>query len=137
MAYAMCRDRAIAEDAAQACWQAALQHWDEIRDPASLRSWLLTVTANEVRRQLRRRRMGQLLHIQIGARPEPEPDARFVDLARALDSLPARDRQIVALRYSAGMTSDQIGAVVGLSGPGTRRRLQSALSKLRTELSDD
>jgi DNA-directed RNA polymerase specialized sigma24 family protein len=43
----------------------------------------------------------------------------------------------VALRYAAGLTSEEIGAVVGLSGPGTRRRLQSALSKLRMELTDD
>ena len=97
----------------------------------------MTVTANEVRRQLRRRRLGELLHLRAGQPTTVEPHPRSADLGRAMDGLPLRDRQILALRYAGGLTSQEIGAAIGLSGAGTRRRLQSVLAKLREELDDE
>ncbi|HSM38504.1 MAG TPA: sigma factor, partial [Candidatus Limnocylindrales bacterium] len=61
LAYGMGGDRNLAEDAVQACWQAAWRSREQI-DPTRLRGWLFTVTANQVRRSLRRRRLRDLLH---------------------------------------------------------------------------
>lgn len=47
LAYAMSGDRALAEDAVQACWQAAWRSRWDIRDRTRIRGWLSTVTAND------------------------------------------------------------------------------------------
>lgn len=137
LAYGMAGDRLVAEDAVQGCWHAAWRSRDQI-DPARMRGWLFTVTANEVRRQLRRQRLRNVLRGRL--RPPPpagEADPRHVDLATAVQRLGLRDRQLIALRYGLGLTSQEIGAQLGLSPSGTRVRLQRVLARLRTELSDE
>jgi RNA polymerase sigma factor (sigma-70 family) len=137
-AYGLCGDREIAEDAVQSCWHAAWRSRSEIRDPDRVRGWLFTVTANDVRRQLRRRRLASLLHGRLEPpAPSQAIDPEFADLAHALAQLPDRDRQIVIMRYALGLTSEEIGNRFGLSGPGIRRRLQSSLARLRARLGED
>lgn len=137
LAVAMARDPRLAEDAVQACWHAAWRSRLALRDPDRVAAWLFTVTANEVRRLLRRQRLGRLLQGRIAAPAPPEPpDPRHVDLARALGRLAVDDRQLIALRYGLGLTSEEIGPMLGLSGPGVRRRLQRVLADLRRELRD-
>lgn len=137
LAYGMAGDRSVAEDAVQACWQAAWRSRGQI-DRARMRGWLFTVTANQVRRTLRRRRLRQMLHGRLrppAARGEVDP--RHVDLATALGGLDLRDRQLVALRYGMGLSSQEIGEQLGLSASGARVRLQRVLLRLREELSDE
>jgi RNA polymerase sigma-70 factor (ECF subfamily) len=137
LAYGMAGDRTVAEDAVQACWHAAWRDRDQI-DRARMRGWLFTVTANQVRRSLRRQRLREVLHGRL--RPPAnrgEVDPRHVDLATALRGLDLRDRQLVALRYGLGLTSEEIGEQLGLSASGARVRLQRVLTRLRKELSDE
>ncbi len=137
LAYGMAGERGVAEDAVQACWQAAWSSRERI-DPGTVRGWLFTVTANEVRRQQRRQRLRNLLHGQL--RPPPaigEVDPDHLDLVTALGGLNLRDRQLIALRYGLGLTSDEIGEQLGLSASGTRVRLQRVLRRLREELGDE
>ena len=137
LAYGMSGDRSVAEDAVQACWQAAWRSREQI-DRARIRGWLFTVTANQVRRALRRRRLREVLHGRLqppSSRGEVDP--RHVDLAAALRGLDLRDRQLVALRYGLGLTSEEIGEQLGLSASGARVRLQRVLMRLRKELSDE
>jgi RNA polymerase sigma-70 factor, ECF subfamily len=139
LAFAMCGDRELAEDAAQACWKAAWQGRGTLRDPARMRVWLLTVTANEVKRQLRRQRLGRLLQGRLfdPAAAIEGGDPRNLDLAAAVHHLKLADRQLVGMRYGLGMNSDEIGPILGLSPSGTRRRLQRVLGELRKELEDE
>lgn len=138
LAYAMSGDRALAEDAVQACWQAAWRSRSAIRDQSRIRGWLCTVTANEVRRQLRRQRLRHLLAGRLHPpQPLPAPDPQHLDLARALGGLGLRDRQLLALRFGWGLTSGEIGEQLGLSASGARVRLQRVLARLRAELGDD
>jgi RNA polymerase sigma factor (sigma-70 family) len=136
LAFAMCADHELAEDAAQACWKAAWQGRGTLRDPTRIRGWLLTVTANEVKRQLRRQRLGRLLQGRFfdPASLIEDDDPRNLDLAAAVQHLKLEDRQLVAMRYGLGMSSDEIGPILGLSPSGTRRRLQRVLGELRKEL---
>jgi RNA polymerase sigma factor (sigma-70 family) len=137
LAFAMARDRAIAEDAVQSCWQAAWRSRDEIRDPDRLRAWLFTVTANQVRRVLRRQRLAGIVHGRLSPPDPPDPlDPGQIDLARGLARLSVGDRELIALRYGLGLTSEEIGAILGLTGSGTRRRLQRVVARLRKELGD-
>ncbi len=54
----------------------------------------------------------------------------------ALAELPARDREIVALKFHAGLDNGEIAAVLGLSASNTGTRLHRALTKLREALDD-
>jgi RNA polymerase sigma factor (sigma-70 family) len=140
LAFAMSGDRELAEDAAQTCWNAAWQARGTLRDPELIRSWLFTVTANDVKRQLRRQRLRRVLHGQLFDPRElvvAAADPRHLDLATALHHLAPDDRQLVAMRFGLGLNSDEIGPVLGLSASGTRRRLQRILRELRKELGDD
>ncbi len=138
LALVMSGDRALAEDAVQACWQAAWRSRGQIRDPSRIGAWLRTVTANEVRRQLRRQRLRALLHGRLRP-PEPMPpaDPRHLDLVRALSELAIADRQLLGLRFGLGLTSAEIGEQLGISAAAARVRLHRLLARLRTELGDD
>lgn len=141
LAYVMCGDRELAADVAQSAWQAAWAQLDQLRDVASVRPWLLAITANQARRQLRRRSLRRLLEPRsmrwvAGQKATGDPDLD-VDLAAALDRLPVRDRQLIALRYVVGLTSEEVGPIVGLSASGVRVRLSRLLERLRRELADD
>jgi RNA polymerase sigma factor (sigma-70 family) len=137
LAFAMSGDRALAEDAVQACWQAAWGSRLKVRDWERIRGWLFTVTANEVRRQLRRQRLAYVLRGRLRPPQPGDIDPRHLDLAHAVQGLSLRDRQLLAMRYSLGLTSEEIAGHLGLSASGTRVRLQRVLQRLRLELGDD
>ena len=138
LAFAMSGDAALAEDAVQACWQSAWRSRAAIRDPARIRGWLFTVTANEVRRQRRRDRIRAVLHGRLEPPTSPpQVDARHADLASALMKVSVDDRELLAMRYGLGLTSAEIGVHLGISATGARRRLQRVLERMRKELADD
>jgi RNA polymerase sigma-70 factor, ECF subfamily len=134
MAYAMTGDIALAEDAVQSCWQSLWESRGRLRDPDALGGWLFTVTGNNVRRAMRRRRLLTLL----GQRPAPGtvdgPSVGHLDLAAALDRLTLPDRQLLALRYDLGLDSPAIGRILGLSASGVRARQMRLMGRLRKEL---
>jgi RNA polymerase sigma factor (sigma-70 family) len=137
LAYGMSGDRLLAEDAVQACWQSAWRSRGQLRDPAVARGWLCTIAANEVRRHLRRRRLGNLLHARLApAVGAADIEPRHIDLATALSRLPLRDRQLIGMRYDLQMTSDEIAPHLGMTASGTRVRLKRVIQKLREDLSD-
>ena len=65
---------------------------------------------------------------------DPASRIREIDLRNALRQLSEQDRSIVAMRYLAEMSSEDIGTAVGLSAAGVRTRLARARDRLRGEL---
>ena len=55
-----------------------------------------------------------------------------LDLRSALAKLCERDRELVALRYGADLTSRQIGELLGLKTNAVEVALHRALGRLRT-----
>lgn len=136
LAYAMVGDPDLANDVAQAAWTAAWRQRRGLRDQDKRRGWLFTITANEARRALRRRRVRQMVPLGGGEgletrRPDREGE---LDLVDALQRLPIRDREILARRYALGQTSAEIGNEVGMSDSGVRVRIGRLLTALREEL---
>ncbi|MEX1172410.1 MAG: sigma-70 family RNA polymerase sigma factor, partial [Chloroflexota bacterium] len=138
VAYITCGDVEMARDAVQSAWQTAWTKLPGLRRPTSVRSWLLAVAANEARqiaRRERRRRSVEPGALTIGV-DTVQPDDDF-GLRRALEALPVDDRRLLAMRYGAGLTSEEIGRLLGISASGTRVRLMRLLTRLRVELRDD
>ncbi len=141
VAFVICADEGLAEDAAQATWWIAWRKLASLRAPDRLRPWLLAVAANEARKVLKRERRGGVREIAVlpdgTARQDPSGAIDYVDLGNALGHLTSEDRVLLALRYTAGLDSSEIGPVVGMSPSGVRTRLSRLLARLRSELGDD
>jgi RNA polymerase sigma-70 factor (ECF subfamily) len=143
--YVICRDPALAEDAAQGAWAIAWRRMGDVKDPTHVRGWLVAVAANEARRTMRSRRP-IIREISVGdIELEGVPDVRSdpladtiarSDLRRVLASLDPTDRALIALRYVAELSSDEIGRALGMSSSGARGRLSRLLLRLRGELRD-
>jgi RNA polymerase sigma-70 factor (ECF subfamily) len=76
------------------------------------------------------------------ARPEPAGDPEAAAIERATTSeiylaiarLSARDRELLALRFGSELSTNEVGAIVGLSAESARRAIGRALERLRAVL---
>jgi len=141
VAFVICGDEGLAEDAAQASWWIAWRKLASVRDPDRLRPWLVAVAANEARKLLRREHRRGIVELKVVAGPltwtDPAGGIDHVDLANALRHLGPDDRALVALRYAADLDSSELAPVLGISPSGVRTRLSRVVDRLRKELGDD
>lgn len=72
--------------------------------------------------------------------PGPEPRAVTADLGARLTGLlaqlPAVHREILVLRLAVGMTADEVGTVLGMTGGAVRLAQHRALTRLRALAGD-
>lgn len=134
------RDRSAAEEVTSAAFERAWRKRRQI-DPrrGSPRAWLFGIARNAALDELRRRRRHAVLD------PERPRDTRREDpleaavdravLRTALTRLGARDRELVALKFFAGLANAEIAAVVGVSESNAGTRIHRVVEKLRRELS--
>jgi RNA polymerase sigma-70 factor (ECF subfamily) len=127
----------LAEDAAQNTWHRAWQRLDTVRDTGSLRPWLLRVAANEAKQVLRRNRRHAAQTFDAVHGLGSTDAYQDVGLGDALRALKPADRELLALRYVLGLSSEEIGRHVGLSAEGVRSRLKRIRDRLRRELEQD
>src|SRR4051794_2784196 len=138
--------RADAEDLRQLTFERALRSWGRF-DPAraSARTWLLAIARNLLIDQHRR--------ATTSPRPDPlDPDEIVeragggdplervlgvtAELAAALAALNRREREVVALRFGAGLENPEIAELCGLSLANTQQIVSRSLRKLRALLDD-
>lgn len=143
VAFVICGDPDLAQEAVQAAWPRVWRKVGTIRDPERLKAWLVSVAANEAKQLARSRGRRQVREVavdgdvQVGAavaRDDPAERAAEMDLANALAGLDPTDRTILALRYVAGFSSAEIGSVIGMTAGGVRARIARLLDRLRREL---
>jgi len=60
-----------------------------------------------------------------------------LDLGAALVRLDPADRGLLAMRYLAGLSADEIGVATGLTASGVRSRLSRLIARLREDLDHD
>jgi RNA polymerase sigma-70 factor (ECF subfamily) len=135
----------IAEDILSETMLGALESLDRY-DPrrGSFASWLFTIaTRRIIDRQRRDIRFRDLL--ARAWEPDATEDDALTTLVRhddvtrlraLLTKLPERDRELILLRYSAELTSAEIGAVTGTSAGAARIRLMRLLDRLANDLGD-
>lgn len=119
----------------------AADRYDPARGP--LRAWLLRIAQNLLRDHLRRQ--GRRLQVPLArlrdlVHDADSPEERLLWeeevalLTAAVRSLPERDQELVSLRYGSGLSTAEIGEVLGLREPAVRTRLWRALGRLREVL---
>jgi RNA polymerase sigma-70 factor (ECF subfamily) len=117
-------------DAAIRAWQ----RWDALRDPVRFEAWFTRIVVNVCRDRLRRRRwvdppMAQA-SIGVGRDPfahSPEQDA----LRAAIAELSPDHRTVIALRYLADLTVEQVAERMGTRVGTVKSRLHYGLKALR------
>lgn len=128
-------DPQSATGAVQNSWQKAWRNRAQLRHVDKFRPWLVAVACNEARQIARRQQRTSRHEEPLGSTEitfdQSVPDA---DLAAALGKLTPGDRQLLALRFVAGLNSRQIGTTMGISGSGVRARLMRTVAALRKDL---
>jgi len=107
------------------------------RDVAAFSTWLFTIARNvgadHYRRSQRLAPLSAASEIASGESPEAEALQRSdaARLARLLTTLPDRDRELLALKYGAGMNNRAIARATGLSESNVGTILHRAVQSLR------
>lgn len=126
-------DADVARDAADEAFARALQRWARVGAMESPEGWVWVVARNHARRSARRRARDRAPVRQAEAGPGADIG---VDLWDAVERLPRRERELVALRYILGLREVDIAGLLGLA-PGTvSRSLHDARQRLRHALTD-
>ncbi len=138
VAYVIVGDAELARDVVETAWSIAWRRLHTLRDPDHVRAWLVAIAANEARHAARRERRTTIVDIseEVDRHGSSDPAdlISVVDLERALHELGPDDRVLLALRYLAGLDSNEIAVQLGLSASGVRRRLARLLDRLHAEL---
>lgn len=132
------RDRAAAEDITALAFERAYRRrrmFDRRRGEE--RAWLFGIARNAALDELRRRsRLARLVAEPCDQPAEPEIDEGDVALRRtavraALAQLPPREREIVALKFHAGLSNAELARVLGVSESNAGTLLYRTMEKLR------
>ena len=139
------RDRSAAEEVTSAAFEKAWRKRRQI-DPerGSARSWLFGIARNaaldELRRLSRRADLADDAAESAGAAgAQGGPSAgdpaevaiRRTALRQAMASLNGRERELIALKFFAGLSNSEIADVIGASETNTGTRIHRVVQKLR------
>ena len=134
----MLSDRAAAEDVTALAFERAYRRRRTFdRRRGEERAWLFGIARNAALDELRRRkRVAALVTDPEDASSSTVEDGAEVALRRtvvkgALAQLPAREREIVALKFHAGLGNVEIARLLGISESATGTLLYRTMEKLR------
>jgi RNA polymerase sigma factor (sigma-70 family) len=132
VAYRLLGDRTEAEDVAQEAVARAYARWRRVHDHAA--PWVARVAANLALDRLRakgRRRQVELIDAASRGSAERAAVDRL-ELARLLESLPRRQREVVVMRYLADRSEADTAEALGTSVGSVKRHAHRGLATLRT-----
>jgi RNA polymerase sigma-70 factor, ECF subfamily len=134
LAVVLLGDRTEAEDAVQ---EAALKGWSHLGqlrgDRSKLRSWFLSVVANECRMSRRRGwwRVLRLPDLQSSPSTSEDDSIRGLDLANAIRRLSEEDRLALFVHFYLDLPLDESARVMGVSLGTAKSRIYRAARRLR------
>jgi RNA polymerase sigma-70 factor (ECF subfamily) len=134
-------DRHATEDLLGDVFLAVLQALPRFRDRGTpVRHWVFRIANHRANRWLRRRRSesralaarADAVRAELHAAPAADAGCAAREAARrALATLPARQQEVAALHYLAGLPLDEIAAALRLPLGTVKSRLSRALARVR------
>ena len=123
------RDRAAAEDVTALAFERAYRRRRRF-DPrkGTPRQWLFAIARNAALDELRRRKRTASLLVDPA---DPAAADRCATVRSALAGLDPRDRELISLKFHAGLTNAEIAGVLGVSESNAGTRVHRAVTKLR------
>lgn len=152
IAYDLLGSRVEAEDAVQEALARSCASVDRLRDPQAAEGWFKRITINVCLRMLRRRKLKQTLRALLpGGEPsvivgdaalaapprQDQPDvvvARTADIRkmlRSLETLPAKQRACLVLRYGQELSITEVAELLGVGEGTVKTHLVRGLRRLR------
>jgi RNA polymerase sigma factor (sigma-70 family) len=140
----MLRDRSAAEDVTAQAFERAYRRRSSF-DPSrgSHRGWLFGIARNAALDELRRRKRHAELaddpidEVASGAHDEAVESAmRRSVLSAALATLSPRERELIALKFHAGLDNAELATVLGVSVSNAGTMLHRAVTKLRKAIDE-
>ena len=135
LAYSMLGDRWEAEDAVQESITKAWRKLQQVRERGQFRPWFLAIVANQCR-NVRRTRWFRTLRVPDLRGPESDDRLEHLDLERAVDSLPRKDRQAIFLYFFLDLPIEEVATVLGISPAAAKGRIYRACRRMRPDLAE-
>jgi RNA polymerase sigma-70 factor (sigma-E family) len=142
LAFLLVHDRGAAEELVQDAFVKLLLGRPTLRDPAKAPAWLRSAVLNGARSRLR--------HLDVRRRhlappPPPGGSAEAAAVAAddhrrmiaALDRLPARQREALALRYYLELSEAETAEAMGVSAGSVKTHVHRGLAALQALVEED
>lgn len=126
------------EDFVQQVFLRILNYRKSYREGAQFKKWMFTIARNLVKRDYEKQK-----HLKSAELPRKlidntaeeeenrEKEEQIKELYRALESIPAADRELISLSRFQGLKYEAISEITGISVSAIKVRMHRALKKLR------
>ena len=137
-AYLLCGDWYLADDLVQEALAKAYSHWRKVQHAENPSAYVRCILINESRRGWRRNR-NMTVRPDAGVADTAVADmsdgvVNRAELLEALQSLPARQRATVVLRFLEGLSERETAGVLGCSEGTVKSQTSRALNRLKSVL---
>jgi RNA polymerase sigma-70 factor, ECF subfamily len=136
-------DRSAAEDVTASAFERAYRRQRTYKAArGSERAWLFGIARNAALDELRRRKRSAAMTAEpADVDAAPAEDAADVAMRRAalrtaVATLPPRERELIALKFHAGLDNAELAAVLGVSVSNAGTLLHRAVQKLRKAIDE-
>ena len=146
LALSIVDDPAEANEITQETFIAALRALGKYQEKQSFKAWLYTITINQSRSHLRKRRalkkledtLTRIVRVELEKQVKPEEavvqNEKEAALWKSLNQLDDKHRIVIVLRYFHELTINEISEILSINEGTIHSRLHSAREKLRTTL---
>ena len=134
IAYAVVGDHQLAEDAAQESFARALVNLRRLKNRNRFAPWLAAICRNVAKDMVatKARYISAEDLSQVAEKNNDDGNSRMI--RRAIEQLPAAEKELIVLRYYNNLSYERIGAILGTSPAAINGRLTRTKRKMAKHL---
>jgi len=137
--YCSCRNWSDANDLAQDCYLGALRNWGRFDGTGSRQAWLFAIARNRQVDWYRRQSRSQQAVAASGPASaslfDTQPDRDDLEMIwHAVDNLEQEQREIIHLKFAAGLSYEEIAGALRIPIGTVRSRLHRGLKAVKEQI---